>query len=99
MFTAVVVLLGTTGALDEDELYCEEAIGHIRACCPKLSVENICGDADGYCNPVTTLSRSDSECILELACGPDATAVCERLEALQDAVAMDEIDGPSEVCP
>lgn len=99
IFIAVVLLLATTGALDEDELWCEEAIGHIRDCCPDLDVTNICGDADGYCTPVITLSRDESECILELECGPEAVAVCERLEVLQDSVAHEElVEPPSEVC-
>jgi len=95
----VVALLFVTGALDEDEVLCEEAIEHLRDCCTSFIAPNVCGDSDGYCGMVTTLSRSESECIMDLDCGPRAEEVCGRIEALQEG--LDNIGGGDvqRVCP
>jgi hypothetical protein len=83
---ALAAIVGATGALDEDELHCEEAVAHLSECCPDLFVENLCGSAGSLCERTVTLTRDESECITELACDEHASEVCARLEALQTNV-------------
>ncbi len=98
LFVVVVALLFATGALQEDELLCEEAIAHLRDCCPSLRAPHVCGDSDG-CSPVTTLTRSESECVMHLECGAETDEICSRSEDVQAALHEASRGEHEQVCP
>jgi hypothetical protein len=92
---AALALGVMTGALEERTLECEEAIAHLRDCCPGLSAPAACGDG---CSKVT-LSEAESECIRESDCDElRAADVCGRVETL--SAHENDVDGGWEpVCP
>jgi len=86
-----------TGAFDETVLECEQAISHLRNCCPDVEADAVCGDG---CNSIT-LSLAESECIQETSCGAEADAICARIAAA-NMKAADESETQTQrepVCP
>jgi hypothetical protein len=84
------------GALDREELECEEAIAHLKDCCEPLETDNICGAG---CDALT-LSLEESGCIEERGCDElRAAGVCERVSALSIAGAPEEGAFRAPVCP
>jgi hypothetical protein len=102
---ALVVLMAVppTQCLREDEVDCEEAVQHMKNCCPTFSptaVQCYYNDTCGVTYP--DLTPAESRCILDASCRELAESdICGRVTSRSQGAEAPEtttgLDG--EVCP
>jgi hypothetical protein len=84
------------GALNEEQLECEQAIAHLEECCPALNAPLVCGDG---CSSVT-LTLDTSHCLQDSSCAEvQAAGMCKRVMDLSNTAADAGITGEEAVCP
>ncbi|APR77320.1 Hypothetical protein A7982_02667 [Minicystis rosea] len=73
-------LLVAGGGLREDELECEQAFAHLKACCPDFDHTEISCVYSTFCNLVLPdLSIPESQCIVQRSCEDIVQGgICER---------------------
>lgn len=86
---AFLIALGPAlcGDIRQDEFPCEEAVAHLKECCPEVSKDDYLCDygegCDGEVHQRPALSVEESNCIRELACDAlVAKGVCARAAPL-----------------
>jgi hypothetical protein len=100
----VGVVLACTG-LRDDELQCEDAVGHLEQCCPTYVPGNIVclepSDCEDENRSYPLLSITDSTCIRGESCAElQSSGVCDRAKAFQSEYSFPGGDAARRgVCP
>jgi hypothetical protein len=89
--SAIAVVVGVVlgcGGIDDDELLCEEALGHLEDCCPGFDVHRFqCANQADCFNSVTPdVTQEASKCIRGHECSDArSSGLCDRMTALAAA--------------
>jgi hypothetical protein len=112
---AGIALACSASGIHEDELDCEDAVGHLQQCCPGFTGQNIycihdavngcLADGDDYAQvPDFTVAQSD--CLRSESCSDlQSSGVCERVSAIvpnggeQTGYQAQASTSPYSVCP
>lgn len=94
----LAIMLGGVlpGALEENQLECEQALAHLEECCPALDAPHACGDG---CDSVT-LTLDSSQCLKDSSCAEiQAANMCARVMEVSSLVVTSGATGEVAVCP
>jgi hypothetical protein len=90
------------GAIREDEFQCENAVAHLKACCPVFNAMGVACNYGTGCGVTVypVLDVQQSKCIERESCDTiRKTGLCEAVAALSDLPGSDAAGSGPTVCP
>ena len=101
--TAIVISLGVScNGFREDEIECEQAVVHLRDCCPgfKASAVDCSYSEETGCDNVThytfpAISIADSQCLQQKSCAELVDGYCAQAQSAQRRAAMAPAPAPA----